>query len=238
MQLARDLPRRLPASMFVVLHLAPHGPSMLAQILSRTGRLVVTQPHTVEPIQRGRIYVAAPDHHLVIDDGSVLLQRGPRENGHRPAIDPLFRSAARNYGPRVVGVVLSGALDDGTAGLLAVKRAGGVAIVQNPDDALVPSMPRNALSVVKADYVLPASEMGLVLERLVNEPVPEAPVAEADREVAVEPDAAMGKPSGLGCPDCGGALWEVEDGQLIRYRCRVGHAYAPETLSAKQLESL
>ena len=157
-ELVRGLPVDLPASVFVSLHVPPHGTSMLPQILSRRGPLPAHHARDGEPIEPGRIYVAPPDLHLLIHQGVVRLSRGPRENGFRPAIDPLFRTAARWHGPRVVGVILSGTLDDGTAGLLAIKERGGFAVVQDPDDALFPGMPRNAMDVVHVDHVLPASE--------------------------------------------------------------------------------
>jgi two-component system chemotaxis response regulator CheB len=178
----------------------------------------------------------------------VHLARGPRENGHRPAVDPLFRSAAREYATRVVGVVLSGALDDGTAGLLAVKSRGGVAIVQHPEDALYPGMPHNAIEHVEVDHVLPAAGIAETLARLTGEPVPEpaGPVPdEMKAEVELEgfsmeaiEGGNPGRPSGFSCPDCNGVLWEIQDCGLVRFRCRVGHAWSPESLLTQQSESL
>ena len=168
-KLVSQLPASLPASIFIVLHIPAHGPSLLPDILSRSCPLQVSHPVDGEEVKYGCIYVASPDHHLLVEHGYVRVVRGPRENRHRPAIDPLFRSAARTYGPRVVGVILTGALDDGTAGLLAIKRRGGIAIVQDPRDALYPSMPLSALAHVKVDYNVPLSEIGAWLIRLAAE---------------------------------------------------------------------
>ena len=182
--LAASLPTGLPAAVFVVLHVPSTGTSALPDILARKGPLPASHVKGGEPIEPGRIYIAPPDHHLLLRQGHMHLSRGPRENGHRPAVDPLFRSAAREYATRVVGVILSGALDDGTAGLLAIKSRGGVAVVQDPGDAIYPGMPGNALEVVKVDHVVPAGAMGEVLARLVTEPATQPPApAPADLEV-------------------------------------------------------
>jgi chemotaxis methyl-accepting protein methylase len=176
--------------------------------------------------------VAPPDHHVLLRSGHVHLARGPRENGHRPAVDALFRSAAREYGSRVIGVVLSGALDDGTAGLAAIKARGGLAVVQEPADALYPNMPESALRLVRVDVIQPAAAMGALLARLAAEPAGGAtPAAPAEMEVEVDV-------SGFSCPDCNGVLWEIRDGALERFRCRVGHAWSPEGLMTQQSEGL
>ncbi len=169
-RLVAALPDDLPASLFVVLHVPPTGRSALPDILRRHCRLPVAHAIDGEAVKPGQVYVAPPDQHLLVADGQVRLGRGARENGHRPAIDPLFRSAAREYGPRVVGVVLSGVLDDGTAGLAAVKAGGGVAIVQEPADAMYPAMPQHALENVAVDHVLAAGEIAAALDRLAREP--------------------------------------------------------------------
>jgi two-component system chemotaxis response regulator CheB len=246
--LAASLPGDLPAAVFVVLHVPPTGTSALPDILSRQGPLPATHVKDGEPIEPGRIYVAPPDHHVLVRAGHVHLTRGPRENGHRPAVDPLFRSAARDYATRVVAVVLSGALDDGTAGLLAVKARGGLAVVQDPADALYPGMPTSALEHARVDHVQPAAAMGALLARLTTEPAGEAPTpATADMHVEVEVEGFSldaiegehpGKPSGFSCPDCNGVLWEIQDGGLQRFRCRVGHAWSPESLLIQQSEGL
>ena len=246
--LAASLPADLQAAVFVVLHVPSTGTSALPDILGRHGRLPAGHVKDGEPIELGRIYVAPPDHHLLIRTGHVHLARGPRENGHRPAVDPLFRSAAREYATRVIGVVLSGALDDGTAGLVAVKSRGGIAVVQDPQDALYPGMPASALEHAEVDHVLPAAAMGALLARLAAEPAeePSGP-APTDMKVEVEVEGfslvAMegehpGEPSGFSCPDCSGVLWAIQDGGMQRFRCRVGHAWSPESLLTRQSEAL
>src|SRR5262245_51773960 len=168
-RLVGGLPSDFPAALLVVVHLPAQAPSALPGILDRAGPLPAASARDGAPIRPGRVYVAPPDHHLLVYRGRMELGRGARENRHRPAIDPLFRSAARAYGRRVVGVVLSGALDDGTAGLAAIKRMGGVAVVQDPNDALFPSMPRSALAHVAVDHRLAVAEMGPALARLAAE---------------------------------------------------------------------
>lgn len=246
--LAASLPADLPAAVFVVLHLPATGTSALPDILSRQGPLAATHAKDGEPIEHGRIYVAPPDHHLLLRTGHVHLTRGPRQNGHRPAVDALFRSAAREYATRVIGVVLSGALDDGTAGLAAVKARGGVAVVQEAKDALYPAMPNSALEHVQADHVLGVASMGELLARLTAEPVGERP-GPVPTGMKVEVEMAgfsldamegehRGEPSGFSCPDCNGVLWEIQAEGLRRYRCRVGHAWSPESLLTQQSEAL
>ena len=246
--LAASLPSDLSAAVFVVLHLPATGTSALPEILSRHGPLPAAHVRDSEPIQPGRIYVAPPDHHVLVRTGHVHLSRGPRENGHRPAIDPLFRSAAREYATRVIGVVLSGALDDGTAGLLAIKSRGGIAVVQDPEDALYPGMPGNALQQAQVDHVLAVASMGKLLTRLLADLAePPADPAPTGMRVEVEMEGFSmeafegnhpGRPSGFSCPDCHGVLWQIKDGGLERYRCRVGHAWSPEGLLTQQSEAL
>jgi two-component system, chemotaxis family, protein-glutamate methylesterase/glutaminase len=246
--LATSLPDDLPAAVFVVLHLPATGTSALPEILRRHGPLPAAHVRDGEPIQSGRVYVAPPNHHVVLRTGHVHLSRGPRENGHRPAIDPLFRSAAREYGIRVIGVVLSGTLDDGTAGLLAIKSRGGVAVVQDPEDALYTGMPGNALEHVQVDHVASAASMGKLLASLIaNLAEPPPAPALSDMQVEVEMEGFSleafegthpGRPSGFSCPDCNGVLWQIQDGGLERYRCRVGHAWSPASLLTQQSEAL
>jgi two-component system chemotaxis response regulator CheB len=246
--LAGSLPEDLSAAVFVVLHLPATGTSALPEILRRHGPLPAAHVKDGERIEPGRIYVAPPDHHVLLRTGHVHLSRGPRENGHRPAIDPLFRSTAREYATRVIGLVLSGTLDDGTAGLLAIKSRGGVAVVQDPDDALYTGMPGNALEHVQVDHVAIAASMGKLLARLLaNLAEPPAGPAPGDMQVEVEMERfsleAMeadhpGRPSGFSCPDCNGVLWQIQDGGMQRYRCRVGHGWSPESLLTRQREAL
>jgi two-component system chemotaxis response regulator CheB len=240
--LVRHLPADLGASMFVVVHMSRDQKSVLPRILSSAGKLPAKHARDAEPIVSDRIYVAKPDHHLLLNETHVRVMRGPRENGHRPAIDPLFRTAAHAFGPRVIGIILSGALDDGTAGLVAIKSRGGLTVVQDPNEAIVEMMPRSALENVEIDHCLPISEMAALLPELVREQAPKAPARSAllEVEAALQLNGStngklkVGEPSGLACPSCGGVLNEVHEGDLLRFRCRVGHAYAPETLYEEQ----
>lgn len=248
--LVRLLPRKLAAAMFVVLHIPADSPSMLPELLNRVGHLHALHPVDGQEIEYGSIYVAPPDYHLLVEEGHVRVVQGPKENRHRPAVDPLFRSLALAYGPRAVGVVLTGSLDDGTAGLLAIKRRGGVAVVQDPADALYPSMPQSALTHVAVDYQVTLTELAPLLQRLSMEPshqqepttIPEdmeteVKMAEADMHIQRE-DKQVGTPSAYSCPECGGVLWEIQDDELTRFRCRVGHAFTVDSMMAQQAEAL
>ncbi|MGI8588356.1 MAG: chemotaxis protein CheB [Chloroflexia bacterium] len=248
--LARRLPADLPAAVFVVQHIPAQSPSLLPTILNRAGKLPAVHPQDKEPIHSGRIYVAPPDRHLLLDPGCICMVRGPKENRSRPAIDPLFRTAARVYGPRVIGVVLTGALDDGTAGLQAIKQRGGIAVVQDPDEAMYPSMPRSAQAHVDVDYCLPMAEIGGLLAKLAKEPAPdeadypvpynmdiESQIARADMDLFNDSEVP-GTPSPFSCPECHGTLWELKDGEMVRYRCRVGHTFSAESMMAQHNESL
>ncbi len=241
--LVRELPPDLPAVILVVMHMPSAYSSALPLILARAGRMPVEPAQEGTHFTPGHIYVCVPDRHLLLVDSRIHLSQGAHENRNRPAIDPLFRSAARWYGNRVIGIVLSGTLDDGTAGLESIKQAGGIAIAQDPDEALYGEMPRSAIENVGMDYVLPVADIAALLNRLVREPVQspqkEGPVAgeienEQDQiemnQAEMEAGDRPGRPSPFSCPECGGVLWETEDGKLVRYRCRVGHAFAPESL--------
>ncbi|HVG21925.1 MAG TPA: chemotaxis protein CheB [Blastocatellia bacterium] len=249
-QLVRGLPEDLPASVFVVLHVPSNSTSVLAKILNRVGRLPAASAVDYEKIEPGRIYVAQSDCHLLVKRGHVRLTRGPKENTTRPAIDPLFRTAARYYGRRVVGVVLTGTLDDGTAGLLAIKSRGGIAVVQDPDDALYSGMPRSALENVAVDHCLPLAEIPAALARLANEQVEDEGESAVSDDMQQEIDIAEmeldelkdqgrpGVPSRYSCPECQGVLFEIDEEGLFRFRCRVGHAYSAETLLSEQAGEL
>jgi two-component system chemotaxis response regulator CheB len=250
------LPADLNAAVCVVIHLRPDAKSRLPEILARVAALPVVAARNGMSLQPGVVHVCVPDLHMLVeagedDLGRMRLVRGPRENRTRPAVDPLFRSAALAFGPRVVAVVLSGALDDGTAGLWSVKDRGGVAVVQEPDDAAVPSMPSSALAEVAVDHVAPARELGPLLARLVRQPQPaQAPQGrqatdELEREVGISAiDEASharseryGQPSRFTCPDCGGVLWELGGAGPLRFRCEVGHAHSAATLAETQTEA-
>jgi two-component system chemotaxis response regulator CheB len=244
----RSLPMRLPAAIFVVVHFPERAVSILPRILSRAGPLSAVHAADGDQIVPGRIYVAPPDRHLMLSPNGVRLFRGPKENGNRPAIDPLFRSAATAFGQRVIGVVLSGSLDDGTSGLASIKRHGGLAVVQEPEDAMFASMPRSAIDNVKVDRVAPARYIAKILKELVDEPIAsdtfvvskddmmENELSAGNLDAIETPDQHPGTPSTFGCPDCGGVLWELRDGEFIRFRCRVGHAWSGDALLAEQTE--
>ncbi len=244
------LPADLPAAIFIVQHLRATEPSLMPEILNNAGPLPAAHPHDGEPIQCGHIYIAPPDYHMLVEHGHIHVVRGPKENGFRPAIDATFRTAARAYGPRVVGVVLTGMLDDGTAGLLVIKRRGGLALVQAPAEAAFPSMPANALRYVAVDAVLSTAEMPSMLTQLAHEPAStEGEVAMTDRlnletaisamdDQALHQADTLGTPAPFSCPDCGGVLAEYYDGDLLRFRCQVGHAFSPESLLAQKTDTL
>jgi two-component system chemotaxis response regulator CheB len=233
------LPRDIPAAVFIVLHIAPYGRSAMPAILSRAGFLPATHAEDGEPVEPGRVYVAPADHHLMLEPGRVRISRAPTENGQRPSVDVLFRSAAQAYGSRCIGVVLTGNLDDGTVGLAVVKKYGGIAIVQDPDEADYPSMPRSALHNVEVDQVCALAGIAPLLVELAREPVmvtsplPEVDYMKTELEHGNDPEE-QGVPSDLTCPDCGGSLRESRIDGVVHFRCRTGHAYSPETLLVKQ----
>lgn len=249
-RLVQSLPPDLAAAIFIVLHIPADSPSYLPKILSHAGPLQALHPTHTMTINKGCIYVAPPDHHLIIEHGSVRTIRGPRENRHRPAVDPLFRSAALAYGPRVIGVILTGALDDGTSGLFAVKQRGGTAVVQDPREALYASMPESALNFVQVDHCVSLEDMGPLLVHLVQQPAPEEsayPISETLRkEVSISKmerneygeTERVGTPSNFSCPECGGVLQEVQDGDIRRFRCQVGHAFSTESMQSAKQEQL
>jgi two-component system chemotaxis response regulator CheB len=247
--LVGGLPRDLDASLFIVLHTAPYSPGILPEILGRAGQLPASHARDWEQISPGRIYVAPPDYHLLIErSGYTRVTQGPKENRFRPAVDPLFRSAAHAFGPRVVGVILTGWLDDGAAGLYAVKECGGTAVVQDPQDAEAPSMPLSAVKRVKVDHCVPLAEMATLLAGLVKASGAEEgehPVSErmeTEVKIAREDDALesgimqWGEPSVFGCPECHGVLLQLEEGAHLRFRCHTGHAYSVQSLLAEMAE--
>jgi two-component system, chemotaxis family, protein-glutamate methylesterase/glutaminase len=240
------LPSELGASLFVVLHVMASGTSVLPAILTRSGPLPAYAAGDGERFERGTIYVAPPDVHMILGEENVRLIRGPRENGHRPAVDPLFRSAARQHGPRVIGVVLSGSLDDGVAGLRFVKDRGGAALVQDPGEAQYDGMPRSAIERVDVDRVGTLEQLAQEVCALIEEPVATAP-SDSKTEAAERPDTGIelmdepkpeGVPAALTCPECGGPMWEQGTGSLVRFECRVGHAFSPDSLVVEQSRAL
>lgn len=247
LQVCSALPAGLDAPVLVVLHIGAH-PSQLAQMLDQRCALPTRFAVDGEAVEAGRIYVAAPDHHLLLMPGTVRVSRGPKENWTRPAIDPLFRSAALHWGERAVGVLLAGQMDDGTAVLRAIKERGGIAIVQDPTTAEDSSMPRSALDNVAVDHCLPPAEISAYLLQLTRSPPGPAappPSEELLREVAIgenthtslENVAAMGRPSTLTCPECGGTLYELSGGRPLRYRCHTGHAFSGLSLAGAQAQA-
>lgn len=245
-----ELPAHYPGAIFVVVHTPPSRPSLLPTILERAGPLPAAHARHGEPIVGGRIYIAPPDHHLLVRSGYVEVTRGPRENHSRPAVDPLFRSAARAYGARVVGVVLSGALGDGSSGLMAIKVRGGYAIVQDPDEALVEGMPRSALQLVQTDQICRAAEIAPLVVRLAEEPVTQEGAsamndASGQANVTIQQDIAEqarnqrdNELTLFTCPDCGGSLWQIDEGPFLRFQCHVGHAWGSDALMNLKTEEL
>jgi two-component system chemotaxis response regulator CheB len=246
---AAGLPPDFGAPICLVVHTGADSPGMLHRVLHHAGPLPADVVRESEPLRPGRFYVAPPDRHILVEPGIVIATRGPKENNARPAIDPLFRSAAQVYGPRVIGVVLTGNLDDGTAGLRTIKQLGGLAIVQDPDAAESPSMPASALRRVSVDYCVPLPDIGPLLTRLTREsvhdrPVPESKLVAAEVGIAKGENSlhagieAIGRPSPFACPECHGVLREISDGDEPRYRCHTGHAYTKAAFLSENTETV
>jgi two-component system chemotaxis response regulator CheB len=237
-----SLPRDLPASVLVALHTMETPQSYLAELLSKAGPLPVAFGRDGERLRRGRIYLAPPDRHLLLDGERIRLGRGPHENGARPSVDSLFRSIAVCCGPRAIGVILTGMLHDGSSGLYAIGRCGGVTVVQDPQDAEFPDMPRNALSEVEVRHVAPLRELGALLVKLAAEPAGHQENVPPELRLEVEiaagarqdyaPAAHLGEAAGFSCPYCHGAMWEIAEGDQIRYRCHLGHAFSAASLGS------
>lgn len=252
-EIVASLPKDFNASIFIVQHVSADSVSLLPRILSYTGPLNAVHPNDGDLIQPGMIYIAPPDRHMIIERDRILIKKGPKENRFRPSIDALFRSAAYNYGSRVIGVVLTGMLDDGTSGMWSVKRLGGLGIIQQPQEAEYPSMPTSVLEYVKVDYVVPLEEIAPLLGDLIKLPVTSEtdPVHNSELEkmrteidIAAEQNAflkgiiSMGEFTPLTCPECNGALIKLTEGNLIRYRCHTGHSYLPSSLLADVTQSV
>lgn len=246
-RLFENLPKNTPASIFVVQHITPHGPDALPMILSNTTEMDVKNAEDGEKFERGVIYLAPPDNHLMIANGKLSVARGPKENLHRPSVDALFRSAAYAHGGRVISVILTGNMDDGSSGVWAVKACGGVCVAQDPGDAMYPDMPLNAIRYGNIDYVEPLNQIAPLLLRLLEGDAPEARNPDTPAEEVPVWEAAMkgrsdvtqfGAPSYFTCPSCSGTLWEFHEGDLVRYRCRTGHAFSLQSMVAEQDEAL
>jgi two-component system chemotaxis response regulator CheB len=252
-QFVEHLPGDFNASIFIVWHMSPDVRGILPHVLNKSGKLTAAHAVDGEPVMMKRIYIAPPDHHLLLENGRVRVTRGPKENGFRPSVDPLFRSAALAYGTRVIGIVLSGALDDGAAGLWAIKQQGGVAIVQDPSDAEVPSMPINAIKAVNADYIVPVDSMGALLAKLTEENIAsgqETGGMADEKRTRLEVSIAMegknskanvfeyGQLTEFTCPECHGVLAALYEGNRIRFRCHTGHAFSADSLLAGITENI
>jgi two-component system, chemotaxis family, protein-glutamate methylesterase/glutaminase len=242
-ELVACLPGDFPVPIVVVLHLPAGGTSVLPSILDRAGPLRALPVQDGEELEPGTIYVAVPDCHVQIDDGRLDVAGGPRENGHRPAIDPLFRTAAHTHRERTIGVILSGALDDGTLGLRAIKAHGGLTIAQDPQSALHPGMPSSAIRYVAPDRVLPPAQIAAALAQFTDgarEGHNGREMSELDEREQVREQTAgqAGEETGLTCPDCGGAIYEQRDGTMVTFRCRVGHQYGSDTFAIEQSKTV
>lgn len=247
-RLIAGLPADLRAAVLIVQHMAAREPNFLAELLDRSGPLPVRQAVDGEPLQLGRIYVPVPDHHLMLENNRIRLTHGPKESHARPSIDVLFRSAAYFGGPRVIGIILTGNLDDGTAGLWAIKDRGGIAMVQSPQEARYPSMPTSARKHVRVDYTLPLDDIPNVLRSLTREHIElgEAPINDkmaietriALGGKAVDEVRRLGKPSFYTCPDCHGSMVAIEEGNLKRFRCHTGHAFSEAALLDQSLTKI
>ncbi|MDB5197958.1 MAG: chemotaxis protein CheB [Flaviaesturariibacter sp.] len=250
--LFKSLPADFEAYIFVVLHISPYSPSVLPQILSNAAPFKAKHAKDGDAIEPNLIYVAPPDHHLILEKGKVLVKKGPKENRFRPSIDALFRSAAYTFGSRVIGIVLSGMLDDGTSGLWSIKRLGGIAMIQDPTDAEFPHMPLNVMEYVEVDHMLRVEQMGALLAQLTSEEAP-APIKLADEEfdrlnmevlIAAQDNAfemgvlQKGENTNLTCPECSGALVKFTEGKIKRYRCHTGHGFTENALLAGVTKSL
>lgn len=249
-KLVQKLPGDLDAAIFIVWHMSPDVRGILPDVLNKFNTVHAANAYDKEPIEMNRIYVAPPDYHLILEDGLIRVTHGPKEHRFRPAVDPLFRSAAYEYGSRVVGVVLSGALDDGTAGLWRIKANGGITVVQDPADAEVPSMPENALREVQIDYCVPIAELGNLLVALASEEIIEKEEVMKDEKTKTEISIAvdehaliksvldLGVLSPFACPECHGVLTKIMDGSLTRFRCHTGHAYSADALMVSLTEGI
>lgn len=233
-QLVAKLPPRFPAPVIAVVHVGS-GPSVLPSILNDLGGLPASHARQGATLEAGHIYIAPPDRHVLVVDGNLELTHGPRENWARPAVDPLFRSAAEAYGPGAIGIVLTGRLNDGSAGLYEIKRRGGIAIVQEPSEAEAPSMPESVLLNVDVDYRLPISEMAGVLLQLLKDM---AAKPSYKKNAGDQKMAEITTPTAQTCPECGGAMAKEQLGKMTRFRCHIGHVMSAEVLAATQLEKL
>jgi two-component system chemotaxis response regulator CheB len=233
------------ATILVVIHTSAQSPNVLAAIFDRAGPLPASFAADGERLLPGHVYVAPPDRHLMVEPGKTCVTRGPRENRFRPAVDPLFRSAAQVYGPRVIGVILSGGLNDGTSGLGTIKQLGGLAVVQDPTEAVAPSMPQSALQHVRIDHCVPLAEIAPLLVRLTEHEIVHEGITTMPEGINIEVKIAreehavgagvltLGELSLYACPECHGVLLQMQQDDLTRFRCHTGHGYTAESLMAE-----
>jgi two-component system chemotaxis response regulator CheB len=243
-RLFQELPADLTASMFIVVHVGAHGNNLLAGILDEKSAMRITTAQDGETLERGHVYIAPADRHLLVIGDKLRLGNGPRENLARPAIDPLFRSVGVSYGPRAIAVVLTGMLNDGASGLADLKRCGGITVVQNPTDAVAAEMPWGALQASDVDYRAPLADMAKLLTHLSTEEAEPAPGVPEEIKLEIdialghrtdsEVTARLGDPVALSCPACGGVMSQIRRSPPLRFRCQVGHAYTAETFAAEQ----
>lgn len=238
-ELSGRLPSDLAASVLVVVHVGAVRKSLLPEIMQRVSKLPVHHPADGAKLEPGHIYIAPPNHHMMVEDSRIYLVRGPKVNRHRPSIDVMFRSAAANFGGRVIGAILTGSLDDGSAGLLAIKKAGGLTVVQDPSDAMASDMPRNAIRAANPHHIVPLAEIPGLLAELARQPAPAmtAAAVAGDGGKTMSSDQ-LGAPSVFTCPECHGTLWETTEGQVVHFRCRVGHSYSLESMDEARSEDL
>jgi two-component system, chemotaxis family, protein-glutamate methylesterase/glutaminase len=247
--LVAQLPEDFAAPVLIVNHMGPETTGThLVNALHQAGRVPCSHAQDGAALERGHVYLAPSDQHLLVVHGKMLVTKGARENRYRPAIDPLFRSAAVAYGTGVIGIILTGYLDDGTSGMLAIKRCGGVCIAQDPSDAAYPDMPQSVITHVGADFIVPLAQMGALLETLVSRTLNSTSTPPADLVIeagiaqrvvsdlhAVE---SLGRQVPYNCPDCGGVLWQMDHDAVVRYRCHTGHAFSSAALLARQSEKI
>lgn len=248
-QLVANIPNTLPTAIFVVMHLGKQSvPEIILQHLERNTKFTCKVPTHGDPIQKGYLYIAPRDCHMLVTKGTIHITKGPHENRWRPSIDVLFRSAAAAYDSRSIGIVLSGMMDDGTSGMSAIKRSGGVCIVQEPEEAEFPDMPKNVLNNVDVDYRVPVNDIGYILDDLFAKP--QGPMHEIPEDIRIEAEITQNMSSNINdmrkiadqsvfiCPECGGGLWAVKNDKAHRYRCHTGHTYNEKLLVETQSEAL
>jgi two-component system chemotaxis response regulator CheB len=248
-QLIANIPDQLPTAIFVVMHMGKQSmPEIILQHIQKNTGFSCVLPSHGDPIKKGHLYIAPRDCHMLLTKGVIHITKGPHENRWRPSIDVLFRSAAAAYDSRTIGIVLSGMMDDGTSGMSAIKRSGGVCIVQEPEEAEFPDMPKNVLNNVDVDYRVPVNDIGYILDDLFAKP--QGPMHEIPEDIRIEAAITQNMASNINdmskiadqsvftCPECGGGLWAVKNDKAHRYRCHTGHTYNEKLLVETQAEAV